>query len=295
MVVLRKKRLNGRTYYYLVHSVRTGKRIRKKEVYLGPKLPPNVNELKTKFTYELYKEKWLVRIDRIRENFAKNQKRVPGSVREKELLSFATRFTYDTQRIEGSTLTLRETADLLERQITPSKRPLNDVKEAEAHRDLFLAILTLKKDISLQMILDWHWKLFSQTKPDIAGKVRNYQVAISGSKFLPPSPVEVYPMLTEFFRWYNKNKDKMHPVEFAAFAHLRFVTVHPFGDGNGRVSRLVMNFILNRKGYPMVDIPYSKRSGYYNALQRSQTTERPAIFLQWFFRNYIREHERLLK
>lgn len=78
-------------------------------------------------------------------------------------------------------------------------------------------------------------------------------------------------------------------------AHLKFVTIHPFGDGNGRVSRLVMNFILNKKDYPMLDIPYEDRNSYYNSLERSQLKEEERIFLQWFVKRYIKEHKRYLK
>ncbi len=295
MVVVRKKTVKGRTYYYLAHSIREGKKVQKKEIYLGSKIPKNVDEIRMKLLDDIYKEKWYADINRIKKNFSKEQKKIPESVREKELLSFAVRFTYDTQKIEGSTLTRRETADLLERGITPARRPLRDVKEAEAHRDLFYEILESRKDLTLQTAADWHWKLFWQTKPDIAGKIRKYQVAISGSKFMPPSPVEVFPMLAEFFRWYGKNKDRLYPAELAAIAHLKFVTIHPFGDGNGRVSRLIMNFVLNGKGYPMMDIPYEARNSYYNALEKSQTRNEDRIFLQWFVKKYIKEHRRYLE
>jgi Fic family protein len=295
MVVVRKKTVKGKTYYYLEHSIREGKKIQKKETYLGNKIPKNIKELKRKFLDDIYRDRWYGDFDRIRENSAKEQRAMPKSVKEKELLSFAVKFTYDTQRIEGSTLTRGETADLLERGITPTRRPATDVKEAEAHRDLFYDILKSRKDLTLQTVLDWHWKLFSKTKPDIAGKVRHYPVTISGSKFLPTSSVEVFPMLTKFFRWYGKSKDKIHPIELAAIAHLKFVTIHPFGDGNGRVSRLIMNFVLNRNGYPMMDITYEKRKSYYNALERSQTRKEDTIFLQWFVRRYIKENRRYLK
>ncbi|MDE1844218.1 MAG: Fic family protein [Thaumarchaeota archaeon] len=295
MAAIRKKTVKGQTYYYLEHSYREGKKVQKKELYLGNKIPKNIEEIKTKFLDDIYKEKWYSDADKIKKNFSKEQRTIPKSVREKELQTFVTRFTYDTQKIEGSTLTRRETADLLERGITPTNKPLRDVKEAEAHRDLFYEILKEKKDLSLQMILDWHWKLFHQTKKDIAGKIRKYQVAIGGSKFMPPSPVEVFPMLTEFIEWYNKNKNKLHPVELAAVTHLKFVTIHPFGDGNGRVSRLIMNFILNKKDYPMMDIPYEGRNSYYNSLERSQMKKEDRIFLQWFAKRYIKEYKRYLK
>jgi len=295
MVAIGKKMVKGKTYYYLEQSFREGGKIQKRVTYLGDKIPKNISEIKAKFVDNIYKEKWYADADRIKKNFSKEQRTIPKSVKEKELQTFVTKFTYDTQRIEGSTLTRRETADLLERGITPRSKPLRDVKEAEAHRDLFYEILKSKKDLTLQMVLDWHWKLFHQTKADIAGKIRKYQVAIGGSKFMPPSPVEVFPMLTEFFQWYSKNKNKRHPVELAAMAHLKFVTIHPFGDGNGRVSRLVMNFILNKKDYPMLNIPYEGRNSYYNALERSQVRKEDRIFLQWFIKRYIKEYKRFLK
>lgn len=295
MVAIGKKMVKGKTYYYLEQSVREGGKIQKRVTYLGDKIPKNISEIKAKFVDDIYKEKWYADADRIKKNFSKEQRTIPKSVKEKELQTFVTKFTYDTQRIEGSSLTRRETADLLERGITPRSKPLRDVKEAEAHRDLFYEILKSKKDLTLQMVLDWHWKLFHQTKADIAGKIRKYQVTIGGSKFMPPSPVEVFPMLTEFFQWYSKNKNKRHPVELAAMAHLKFVTIHPFGDGNGRVSRLVMNFILNKKDYPMLNIPYEGRNSYYNALERSQVRKEDRIFLQWFIKRYIKEYKRFLK
>ena len=294
MVTIKKKILKGKIYYYLEHSTRDGKKVQKKELYLGTKIPKNIDKIKKIFLDDIYKEKWYDDIDTIKKHFYKEQRTAPKSIKEKELQSFATRFTYDTQRIEGSTLTRRETADLLERGIAPKGKPMRDVQEAEAHRDLFYKILKQKKDLSLQEILDWHWDLFHLTKPDISGKIRKYQVAISGSKFMPPAPVEVYPMMTDFVKWYNKNKNKIHPVELTALAHLKFVTIHPFGDGNGRITRLIMNFILNRKNYPMLDIPYEGRNSYYNALERSQVKNEERIFLQWFVKRYIKEYKRYL-
>ncbi len=295
MVSIKKKKVKGQIYYYLEHSIREGKKIQKKEIYLGRKIPSNIKEIEKNLIDDIRGEKWYSKVDKIRKNYSKNQKKMPKSIREKELEIFAISFTYDTQRIEGSTLTRRETADLLERGITPKNKPMRDAEEAKAHRDLFFEILKSKKDLSLHEITGWHWNLFNKTKHDIAGKLRTYQVRIGNSKFMPPSPVEVYPMLTEFFQWYNKNKNKLHPVELAALAHLKFVTIHPFGDGNGRMSRLVINFILDRKKYPMLDIPYKERNGYYNSLERSQVKKEEGIFLQWFVKKYIKEHKRYLR
>ena len=290
---IKKKLLKGKVYYYLEHSMRKGKKVQKKEQYIGREIPTNIEKIKKDFVGEFYQEKWYADVDKIKKNFSKEQKDLPKSIKEKQLQNFAIRFTYDTQKIEGSTLTLMETADLLEKGIAPKSKLMRDVQEAEAHRDLFYEILKFKKDLTLQVVLDWHWKLFDKTKPDISGKIRKYQVGIVGSKFMPPSPVEVYSMLTEFFKWYKKN-DKLHPIELAALVHLKLITIHPFGDGNGRITRLVMNFVLNGKKYPLFDIPYGKRNGYYNALERSQDKKDDKVFLQWFVKRYIKEYKSYL-
>ena len=199
------------------------------------------------------------------------------------------KFTYDTQRIEGSTLTLRETADVLEHGITPGNKSLDDVKEAEAHEKVFNEILEYKKDISLQIILKWHKQLLYETKPDIAGKVRKGQVEIGGSRFVPPTPVEMDLLLRDFFAWYGKHKKALHPIELAALVHLKFVTIHPFVDGNGRISRLMMNFILVKTGYPLFTVPYNNRSSYYTALERSQIKKEDYIFVRWFVKKYVKQ------
>lgn len=156
-------------------------------------------------------------------------------------------------------------------------------------------MLKYKKDFSLSIILYWHKELFQSTKNDIAGQIRSHGVAISGSKFVPPSPVELNVLLKEFFEWYSKNKDKIHPVELAALVHIKFVTIHPFADGNGRISRLIMNFVLNKNNYPMFDIPYENRNSYYTALERSQIKKDEYIFVQWLFRKYIKDSRKYTK
>ena len=298
MVAIRKKTVGNHTYYYLEHSYREGGRVHKKEKIIGKNLPYDIERLKPEFLAEsmaeIYQEKWFDKFDEIKAEFLKQEKNTPQSAREKETETFAIRFTYDTNRIEGSTLTLRDTANLLERGITPSARPLSDVKETEAHKNTFYEMLNYKKDLSFNAVLYFHKKLFVGTKPDIAGIIRSHQVAIAGSRFMPPFPAEIYPLLMEFFSWYDKNNKSIHPVQLAALVHLKLLTIHPFADGNGRMSRLMMNFVLYKYGYPMLNIPYEKRTGCYNSLEISQTKQDDHKFLQWFFKRYIAEHKRYL-
>jgi Fic family protein len=289
MVSLKKQKLGNKEYYYLHHSFRINGTIRTKELYLGETLPKDLENKKREFLHCIFKEKWFVYFDRILEKYSKEMKKTPRSALEKDTMIFSIRFTYDTNRIEGSTLTLRETADLLERGITPPSRPLNDVKETEAHRDLFYEILNFKKDLDFHVMLHWHKRLLERTKPDIAGRIRDHQVMISGSRFIPPLSVELHTLLMDFFKWYNKAKIKIHPVELAALVHLKFVSIHPFTDGNGRISRLMMNFVLHKHGFPMLNIHYEKRGGYYRALERAHLQNDETIFLNWFFKRYLKE------
>lgn len=294
MVSVKKKIINGNTYYYLEQSFRKNGKVHKKEKYLGSTLPKNIDQLKEEFLREFYQETWFNRFDTIKEQFIKEKRKIPSSLEKKEAEHFATTFTYNTNRIEGSTITLRETADLLERGISPSQRPMKDIKETEAHQQVFYEMLKYNKEITLSTVLYWHKQLFQDTKPDTAGKIRQHQVGISGSKFLPPYPIELDHLLRDLFDWYYENKKAIHPVHLAGLVHLKFVTIHPFGDGNGRISRLLMNYVLNKNGYPMLIIPYSQRKSYYTALERSQLKKDENVFILWFFKRYLKEYKHYL-
>src|SRR5271157_3147556 len=146
MAVVVKRNVKGNEYYYLEHTIRKeGKQIQKSQ-YLGKKVPKNIEEIKRRFLFELNKQEWFNDFERIKRNYNAELRTTPKSAREKAFREFSIRFTYNTQRIEGSTLTLRETSELLERKISPSGKPTGDSKEAEAHDRLFRDMLRLKKD-----------------------------------------------------------------------------------------------------------------------------------------------------
>ncbi len=133
-----------------------------------------------------------------------------------------------------------------------------------------------------------------ETKKEYAGNIRDYNMRITNSRFIPPKFIYIESLFANFFAWYKENKNKINSVELAALVHLKFVTIHPFGDGNGRISRFLMNFVLKKKGYPMVDIKYINRRSYYVALERSQLKEDDTIFLRWFFRKYVAENKKYI-
>ncbi|MBI2579527.1 MAG: Fic family protein [Candidatus Aenigmarchaeota archaeon] len=291
MAIIRKRKIGHTDFFYLEHSMKINGKVGKKEKYLGKKIPKNIDEIKNHFMNEIYQEKWYKKLDEIKTNFKKYIQKLPEEIREKYIEQFMIKFTYNTNKIEGGSLTFKDTSKLLHDNITPSDKPVKDIKEAENHRKVFYTILKFKKDITLEKVLEWHYNLFSDTKPNVAGKIRNYPVGISGTDVELPLPVELNVLLKEFFNWYNKNKEKLHPVELAALVHYRFVSIHPFGDGNGRISRLLMNFILHRYGFPMLDISYKNRDSYYTSLERSQKRKNENIFVQHIIKRYIKDYK----
>ena len=289
MVNVVKRRKGNQDYYYLYHDSKKGKR-KQHEVYLGKVIPEDIEEQKKSFAMEIEREKWIPKLEKIHANFKNEKKTIPKSIQEKNFRSFSVKFTYNTQRIEGSTLTLKDTIFLLEYGLSPSNRPTNDIKETEMHQKLFFEVMNQKDDLSLALVKKWHKKLFQQTKPDIAGLLRDYDVQITQSTFIPPPHASVNLLVSGFFTWYNVNKKKLNPVELAALVHLKFVTIHPFGDGNGRTTRLMMNHVLNTYDYPLMDIDYNDRRSYYTALEKSQRKDDDLPFLQWFMKRYLKTH-----
>lgn len=276
-------------YYYLQHSVRINGKIKKFERYVGKNIPDDIEEIENDFYKEIRMEKYGQKLNQLHSKHLTREKEVPKSALEKEKNTFNVEFTFNTQKIEGSTLSLRETSLLLENNTTPSNKPIEDVLEARNHNILLQKLMAKQQVITFESILQWHKELFSQTKEDIAGHIRTHGVKISGSSFIPPSPVELHPLLDEFFTWLGEKSNKIHVVELAGLAHLKLVTIHPFADGNGRICRLLMNIILYQHKFPMLDIKYQNRLQYYKVLEKSQVSEKDHYFLNWFLSYYCKQ------
>ena len=145
MVSIKKKKITNKVYHYLQHTYRANGKVHYIEKYIGEKLPKDIENKKKEFLLEIYQEQWYNKFDKIKDNFEKNQNKMPKSIKDKELETFAVKFTYTTNKIEGSTLTHRETALLLEKGITPARRPIEDVKETMRHRKVFYEMLSRLK------------------------------------------------------------------------------------------------------------------------------------------------------
>ena len=170
----------------------------------------------------------------------------------------------------------------------PKGKTRVEVKEAENHEKAFNCMLQEKGNLSMDFILKLHSILLEDIDEN-AGKIREENVGIFGTFFKPPKFEELSYELKAFFEWYKQAKI-LHPFELACLVHLRFVTIHPFTDGNGRISRLLMNFILKKYSYPMLDIPYEDREDYYEVLERCQLDKIEKPFVNYCFKEYLKQY-----
>lgn len=183
--------------------------------------------------------------------------------------------TYESNRIEGNTLTLQETALVVSEGVTVAGKTLREHLEAINHVEAIEYIKDIaKKDISIteRTIKEIHALILHGIDKRNAGTYRNVPVAISGSKHIPPQPYLIEPQMEHFIASFGQMESNgVHPVLIAAFLHDELVRIHPFIDGNGRTSRLLMNLYLIRKGYMMVTLKGSNedRIRYYHALEKS--------------------------
>ncbi len=289
-VVPEKK--GNQTYYFLRHSSGTDQLKR----YLGKTIPKNIGELKKEFLLEFYQQQWQPKLQAIYDNYQKETQSLPEKIKLQNFESLGITFTYNTQRIEGSSLTQEDTKDLLIHGITPNKKSKIDTIETQRHHDLFVNLTSSDKltKITLDTVLSWHKNAFEQTQIGEAGSVRTYAVGIKGNPKIEFATVpEIKPRLAKLFKWINNVKD-ISPVEIACKAHYDFVVIHPFGDGNGRISRLLMNYILFKHDYPLMIIFNKNRKPYFKSLERSQLNDEPIHFQKWFMKNYFKENAKYL-
>jgi Fic family protein len=187
-------------------------------------------------------------------------------------------YTYDSNRIEGNTLTLQETALVVSEGVTIGGKSMREHLEAINHAQAIEFIKEIaQKDIEIteRTIKEIHAIILHGINKEQAGKYRNVPVMIVGSTHVPPQPYLIAPQMEQFIRDYQTMTiDQIHPVLIAAFLHDELVKIHPFIDGNGRTSRLLMNLYLLSNGYTITTLKGDNeaKQAYYRALEQSHTT-----------------------
>lgn len=201
------------------------------------------------------------RIDALKAEINKCRPLTQGELKRLQK-EFLVEFTYNSNAIEGNTLTLQETALVL-KGLTIAQKPLKHHLEAVGHRDAFLYVEQLVADkvpISEKIIKDIH-SLVLIDRPDDRGVYRQIPVKIVGACHEPPQPYLIPIQMEQLIA--GQKETKRHPIENTALFHLDFEGIHPFIDGNGRTGRLILNLMLIQQGYPPIDVKFSDRKRYY--------------------------------
>ncbi|MBU3896843.1 MAG: Fic family protein [Nanoarchaeota archaeon] len=303
MVTVEKIKRGNKTYFYVSKNFRMGnnkwKRIRK---YFGNKEPTKEQIRKTAEQIELEAKKLGLAkeshefkyitddevevLEDIKQSYNDWWKRLPDESKQKYSEDFLVRFTYNSNAIEGNTLSLRDTHLILQENIIPSDATTYEYNEVVNSRKCMNFIKKYRGDLNKTFILKVHGLLTVNTAVRIVGKYRDHDVIIGGSEHRPPSYKEVPELMRQFFVWYNNNKDRMHPLELACLVHTKFARIHPFSDGNGRTSRVLTNFVLHKHDYPMFIVENKDRSSYYNTLEKSDKGD-DRSFVKFIFDNIV--------
>lgn len=186
---------------------------------------------------------------------------------------FAIELTYTSNAIEGNTLTRAETALVVEKGLTVQGKTLKEHLEATNHVEALDYVKTLiakkRQDITEQDILDINRLILNKIESEGAGRYRTQHARLTHTDVVLPNPVKIPNLMKEFIDWLGSNNQD-HIIKIGADAHCKLVSIHPFPDGNGRTSRLLMNLILMQEGYPPVIIRKEDRLAYINSLEKAQ-------------------------
>src|SRR3990167_994376 len=203
---------------------------------------------------------------------------LPKSAVQKLREKFQIEMIYNSNAIEGNSLTLKETFLVINEGITVKGKPLKDHLEAKDHHAALEYLYDLidkdkKHTVSEMLIKNLHQIIVQETDKEWAGRYRNANVIIGGSNHTPPDALQVPNKMRDLIMWLNSQKNKLNVIELTALLHHELVRIHPFFDGNGRTARLVMNLFLMQAGYPLVVIMKTDRKKYYDVLDKADKGE----------------------
>src|SRR3989338_718810 len=285
---IEKKKIAGKTYFYLTETKRVAGKWKKTRKYLGVHTPAGFEKPRRAHPKPTLSEKELKLIEGIKRNYSKKHK--IGLNLWKEVREQLVSFVFNTNAIEGSSLSLEDTDSvLLGKKIKANK---NDILAAKNMKKCIDFIFKYNGEIDEKLVLKLHAIEMNEIMHD-AGTYRNVDVRVG--QYICPRHEEVPKLMTRFFDWYRILNKKLHPFELAALTHLKFVRIHPFRDGNGRMARLLMNFVLLKNSYPLLNIFDNEKMLYYLVLQKVDTTKRSKPFVKYLYDVYVKQYVDYLK
>ena len=297
MVYIYKKTIGSKPYYYLRASERKGKRIIVKDIaYLGNSIEEVKRRLNNllqhkekirkayrklhnfieshyylekadslKLKKDIFLEDKILDVEACKMHYTNVFKKSDELTRNEILKNFVVELTFNTTSIEGNTITLQEARDLLNEGLTPKGKTLGEIYDMQNTERVFFEILQSKKEMDNKFIIDVHSNLMENVDKRTGYRTTDIRVLQSHFKATPAPYVTTD--MNILLKWYNQNKNKMHPLVLATIFHHKFEKIHPFMDGNGRAGRIIMNFILIKQGYPHLIIRKKMRSDYLDALR----------------------------
>ena len=275
-----------KNYYYLTQTIRYNDKFKKIRWFLAKgnisknklvELSKNVEKNLLDKVNNIKKIKKIVELDdltiqklkKIKINYKKiisSLSNIEYQVIEKEHLI---RFTFNTNAIEGSTITLKETSHILEDGISPDSKSLREIHEIENTKKAYEFIKKYKGKINIKFIKKIHYILTNNILEENAGNFRRIQVFMGGAKHTPTKASEIQKEMNSFTKWI-KNQEKIHPIILLTYVHHYFIAIHPFIDGNGRTGRLLLNYMLLKSGFPPICIKKEERIKYTDYLELSR-------------------------
>ena len=290
MVFVREKNVNGIKYISLDKSIRIKDKIFKVSKYLGKKddiSQKKINEETKKFALETDRKVISLIIKDIKKRYAHFEypldiseiekiedmnlkyREIKKSINKKDWEDikrrFVANFVFESNALEGNSLTLKNFSEIIFENKTDSSADLRDVYDAKNSYEVFSKLFTSKKEITEKFIIDLHKKIIKNID-DRTGYKKLPNILL-GRNLQLAKPEDVQKEMCSLIEWYRENKDKLYPLELAFKFHHKFEKIHPFADGNGRVGRMLLNCILIKQGYYPVIIRKTERESYLKALE----------------------------
>ncbi|MBN1761977.1 MAG: Fic family protein [Methanomicrobia archaeon] len=306
MMKLEIKIIKGHRYLYLQDKVKVNGSTTALTFYVGSlsKITPDAfrekltefekSKLKTYTESRLKKlrcafldQKRALKLEQLRYGYRLFEELYPDLFQRYETTVFV-HYAQGTTAIEGNTITARQAEELLEHRLTPGGKSLREVYELVNVEELDQFLATYTGEVSERLIKKMH-TIIMRNLAESSGEYRRTKEYIEKAGYVPPPPFEIPQLMHELITWYRANKSKLHPLELAVLLHTKFVTIYPFTDGNGRLSRALLNFVLRRNGYPRLYLEFEHREKYFDAMKESDKANYKSI-IDLLYELYVAQH-----
>ncbi len=303
MVYIYKKTIGEKEYYYLRASEKKGDKLITKDLaYLGSNtedvkkelenLPHYKNKIrkayktihnfleynrfideikKLKLKQDLFLGDKLIEIEACKLHYSKEFQKLDFLTKQEILKNFLIEFAYNTTSIEGNTIKIQEAKKLLEEGKTPKNKTLREIYDLQNTEKVFFEILEKKEEINNDCIINIHKALLDNIDKRIGYRTQDVRVIRANFKSTPAPYVKTDMNL--LLKWYNENKERLHPFVLAVSFHHKFEKIHPFMDGNGRTGRMLLNYILIKNNYPPLIIQNKNREKFLTAMRKADNSD----------------------